>query len=251
MGTSRLETFADGVLAIAATLLILDVSVGGSPLSTQLARAWPSYVAYMVSFLTIGIIWVNHHAIMDQVARCDRTFLVVNVFFLMVVAFIPFPTRLVAQHLRGDGAEEAAIAYGVTLTLTAVFFNILWFYAARGGRLARRVLAQGVRRADRLAHLQAAAGVQDAHRAGPVVAAGVLVNSRRPPELAHRHHEHVVREAAVARSSTSAATPASNCGSSRRFSSVKLLPCVSHPPPACTVTNVTPASTSRRASKHD
>ena len=137
MGTSRLETFADGVLAIAATLLILDVSVSGSPLSTQLARAWPSYVAYMVSFLTIGIIWVNHHAIMDQVARCDRTFLVVNVFFLMVVAFIPFPTRLVAQHLRGDGAEAAAIAYGVTLTLTAVFFNILWFYAARGGRLLR------------------------------------------------------------------------------------------------------------------
>jgi TMEM175 potassium channel family protein len=137
MGTSRLETFADGVLAIAATLLILDVSVSGSPLSTQLARAWPSYVAYMVSFITIGIIWVNHHAIMDQVARCDRTFLVVNVFFLMVVAFIPFPTRLVAQHLRGDGAEAAAFAYGVTLTLTAVFFNILWFYAARGGRLLR------------------------------------------------------------------------------------------------------------------
>src|SRR5690242_4788432 len=74
VGTSRLETFADGVLAIAATLLILDVSVSGSPLSTQLARAWPSYVAYMVSFITIGIIWVNHHAIMDQVARCDRTF---------------------------------------------------------------------------------------------------------------------------------------------------------------------------------
>src|SRR5438105_7811792 len=130
MGTSRLETFADGVLAIAATLLILDVSVSGSPLSTQLGPAWPSYVAYMVSFLTIGIIWVNHHAIMDQVARCDRTFLIVNVFFLMVVAFIPFPTRLVAQHLRGDGAEAAAITYGITLTLTAVFFNILWFYAA-------------------------------------------------------------------------------------------------------------------------
>ena len=137
MGTSRLETFADGVLAIAATLLILDVSVSGSPLSHQLARAWPSYVAYIVSFLTIGIIWVNHHAIMDQVARCDRTFLVVNVFFLMVVAFIPFPTRLVAQHLQGDGAEAAALVYGVTLTLTAVFFNILWFYAARGGRLLR------------------------------------------------------------------------------------------------------------------
>src|SRR5262249_61228875 len=82
MGTSRLETFADGVLAIAATLLILDVSVNGTPLSHQLAHAWPSYAAYAVSFLTIGIIWVNHHAIMDQVARTDRTFLVVNVFFL-------------------------------------------------------------------------------------------------------------------------------------------------------------------------
>jgi uncharacterized membrane protein len=137
MGTSRLETFADGVLAIAATLLILDVSVSGSPLSTQLARAWPSYVAYMVSFITIGIIWVNHHAIMDQVARCDRTFLVVNVFFLMVVAFIPFPTRLVAEHLRGEGARAAALAYGITLTLTAIWFNVLWFYAAAKGRLLR------------------------------------------------------------------------------------------------------------------
>jgi len=129
VGTSRLETFADGVFAIAATLLILDVSATGTPLSHELARAWPSYAAYAVSFLTIGIIWINHHTIMDQVARCDRTFLVVNVFFLMIVAFIPFPTRLVAEHLRGEGTRAAALAYGINLTLTAISFNVLWFYA--------------------------------------------------------------------------------------------------------------------------
>jgi uncharacterized membrane protein len=94
-------------------------------------------VAYVVSFLTIGIIWVNHHTVMDQIDHADRTFLMITVGFLMVVAFIPFPTRLVAENIRGDGARAAAIAYGITLTLTAALFNAIWFYAARGGRLLR------------------------------------------------------------------------------------------------------------------
>ena len=103
METGRLETFSDGVFAIAATLLILSVGVGiGSPLRSvhlrqELLSAWPSYVAYVVSFMTIGIIWANHHTVMNQIARADRTFLMLTVGFLMVVAFIPFPTRLVAE----------------------------------------------------------------------------------------------------------------------------------------------------------
>ncbi|MGH2596447.1 MAG: TMEM175 family protein [Actinomycetota bacterium] len=142
METSRLETFADGVFAIAATLLILsvDTSVGspvGANLRHTLLAAWPSYVAYVVSFLTIGIIWANHHTIMDQVGRADRTFLMLTVGFLMVVAFIPFPTRLVAEFIGKDGARSATVIYGITLTLTAVMFNAIWFYAARGGRLLR------------------------------------------------------------------------------------------------------------------
>jgi uncharacterized membrane protein len=142
METGRLETFADGVFAIAATLLILSVGstltwAKDAPLHQQLIQAWPSYVAYVVSFLTIGIIWANHHTVMNQIARADRTFLMLTVGFLMVVAFIPFPTRLVQVYIDTPNATAATVAYGLTLTLTAVMFNALWFYAARGGRLLR------------------------------------------------------------------------------------------------------------------
>src|SRR5207245_1516854 len=141
MTTSRLETFADGVFAIAATLLILnvDAQIGAAPadLGAGLVHMWPSYVAYAVSFLTIGIIWVNHHTVMSQVARADRTFLFLTVVFLLCVAFIPFPTRLVAEHVRDEGARAAALTYGITLTVTAVMFQAVWLYAALGRRLLR------------------------------------------------------------------------------------------------------------------
>jgi len=142
LSTTRLETFADGVFAIAATLLVLNVDVpslgpGGS-LSHELAKQWPAYVGYAISFATIGIIWVNHHTVLDQLRGTDRTFLFINVFFLMCVAFIPFPTRLLATYVRTDGGNAAAFAYGVTLTATAVFFNLMWRYAVGGGgRLLR------------------------------------------------------------------------------------------------------------------
>lgn len=141
MSTARLETFADGVFAIAATLLILnvDAQVGAQApeLGGQLLRIWPSYAGYVVSFLTIGIIWVNHHTVMTQVARVDRAFLLLTVLFLMCVAFIPFPTRLVAEHVRDPGARAAALSYGLTLTVTALMFNAVWLYAALGRRLLR------------------------------------------------------------------------------------------------------------------
>jgi uncharacterized membrane protein len=135
--TSRLEAFSDGVFAIAATLLILNVQASGSPLASELGRIWPSYVAYAVSFVTIGIIWVNHHTVMAQIAKVDRTFLLLHVFFLMLIAFIPFPTALLALHIRSDGARAAALSYGATLTLTAILINVLWRYAAHGRRLLR------------------------------------------------------------------------------------------------------------------
>jgi uncharacterized membrane protein len=136
--TTRLEAFSDGVFAIAATLLILNVQAGGgSHLAQALGHIWPSYVAYAVSFLTIGIIWVNHHTVMAQIAKVDRVFLMLHVLFLMFIAFIPFPTALLAQNIRSEGGEAAALSYGVTLTLTAVLFNALWRYAAHGRRLIR------------------------------------------------------------------------------------------------------------------
>jgi TMEM175 potassium channel family protein len=135
---ARLEAFADGIFAIAATLLILNVTiVDGRSLGPELLRIWPSYVAYAVSFITLGIIWMNHHLVMHQVSHVDRTFLLLNVLFLMVIAFIPFPTRLLSLYITTGDAQAAALAYGVTLTVTAILFNALWRYAAFGRRLIR------------------------------------------------------------------------------------------------------------------
>jgi len=135
--TTRLETLADGVFAIAATLLIIDVSVEahGDELGAALAHAWPQYAAYAISFLTIGIMWVNHQAIFRQIGRADHRFQFLNIGLLLCIAFVPFPTRLVAEHLRDDGLQVAAYAYGLTMTATAICFGSLWFYAAVGRRL--------------------------------------------------------------------------------------------------------------------
>jgi uncharacterized membrane protein len=139
-GTTRLEMFSDGVFAIAATLLVLELAVntgrGAPPLGYQLLhQLWPSYLAYATSFLTIGIIWINHHHVMETIVRVDRTFLFINTLLLLVVAFIPFPTRLVAHYLGISGERDAVYAYGVTLFLMAILFNVLWAYASRNRRL--------------------------------------------------------------------------------------------------------------------
>lgn len=138
--TARLETFADGVMAIAITLLILEVDVprigpGGS-LGAALGEQWPSYVAYFVSFITIGVIWVNHHHLFGVIMRTNHTFLVLNVLFLMTIAALPWPTALVAEHIRDDEARTlAAVIYGGTMTMIAVMFNAVWRYAVSGLRL--------------------------------------------------------------------------------------------------------------------
>ena len=141
MNTARVEAFADGVFAIAATLLILNVDTQIADdvpdLGEKLLHIWPSYLAYAVSFVTIGIMWVNHHTVMSQLEKVDRRFLVATVGLLMCIAFVPFPTRLVAENIRGDNAEPAALAYGFTMVATAIMFNITWFYASRGKRLLR------------------------------------------------------------------------------------------------------------------
>lgn len=142
MDTGRLETFADGVLAVAATLLIFDVDnqvQAGSTdrLGHKLLSIWPSYAAYAVSFITIGVIWANHHTFMNQVGRANRTFLMLNVGFLLSVAFIPFPTRLVAEHIHDSQLKPAVLLYGITVTTLAFWFQVTWFYASRGGRLLK------------------------------------------------------------------------------------------------------------------
>lgn len=128
MTTARLEAFADGVFAIAVTLLVLLIEVpkgGDEGLGHALAAQWPQYLAYVLSFATIGIMWVNHHAVLEHFDRVDRAFLFLNLGLLMCIAFAPFPTALVAEHLH---ERDAALAYGIALTVTACFFNGVWHY---------------------------------------------------------------------------------------------------------------------------
>jgi uncharacterized membrane protein len=139
MTTARLEAFADGVFAIAATLLIIDVGLPEhleQSLGRELLDIWPQYLAYAISFATIGIIWVNHHAVLAQVGRADRLFLFLNL-GLLTVAFIPFPTRVLAEFVRTDNGRAAALVYGVTMVAMSVTFLSVWLYASRGRRLLR------------------------------------------------------------------------------------------------------------------
>jgi uncharacterized membrane protein len=139
-----MEAFSDGVFAIAATLLVLEFAVKSGdyapPLGKQLLHLWPSYLAYLTSFITIGIIWMNHHHAVSLMGRTDRTFLFINNLLLMVVAFLPFPTKLVAQYLQSDGEKAAALTYAATFVLMSVVYNIWWRYASGG----RRLIALGV-----------------------------------------------------------------------------------------------------------
>jgi uncharacterized membrane protein len=137
-GTTRMETFSDGVFAIAATLLVLEISVGTAhrnDLGSALLHLWPSYLAYVTSFITIGIIWMNHHACVETIGRVDRTFLFLNLLLLMTVAFLPFPTRLVADYLQKPGEQSAVYAYATTFVVMAIIYNIWWRYASTGRRL--------------------------------------------------------------------------------------------------------------------
>jgi uncharacterized membrane protein len=144
VSSTRLETFSDGVFAIAITLLVLEfgVSTGTHDLGKALLDIWPSYLAYVTSFLTIGVIWVNHHALFDLVDRVDRPMLFINTLLLMLVAFTPFPTRLIAEFLRRGDEETAAIAYGATFIVMAVVFQILWRWMSTGRRLIRADVPQ-------------------------------------------------------------------------------------------------------------
>jgi uncharacterized membrane protein len=131
--TGRLETFADGVFAIAITLLVLGI-VPPAPdedLGAALLDQWPEFAAYVVSFLTIGIMWVQHHRLFTLIRRSNTTFAMINVAFLMLVAFVPFPTDVLAQRLgSGVGAVGAALLYGGTMVGIAIMFNAIWLYAS-------------------------------------------------------------------------------------------------------------------------
>ncbi|MBO0687312.1 MAG: DUF1211 domain-containing protein [Candidatus Dormibacteraeota bacterium] len=136
----RTEAFSDGIFAVAATLLVLDLKVPqiAGDLGGALLKQWPAYAAYAVSFLTIGIIWVNHHRIFDRLRSVDRPLQFLNLLLLMTVAAIPFGTSLLSAYLqRPTGHEDriAAAAYGAIMTLMGVGFAAINFYIARSRHL--------------------------------------------------------------------------------------------------------------------
>ncbi len=132
--TTRLVGFSDAVFAITITLLVLEIKppTDYTNLLHDLAALWPSYLAYAVTFLFIGQVWVNHHVMFDQIRAADRVVLLLNTLLLMVVAFLPFATSVLAGALRtGDGRRTAVVFYGIAFDLTALAFNAVWQYARR------------------------------------------------------------------------------------------------------------------------
>ena len=135
ISTGRLEALSDGVYAIAITLLVLDIAVpahADKDLLHAVLHQWPSYLAYMVSFSTIGASWLGHNVITEYLDHADAAFIRLNLLLLAFVAFLPFPTRLFADYIQQDQPERvAATIYGIFLLLSSTLLWVLWRYAVR------------------------------------------------------------------------------------------------------------------------
>ena len=143
MRVGRLEAFSDGVFAIVITLLILEVKVppeAEGHLASALGRQWPQYVAYLISFLIVGIIWLNHHAMVQLLARADHMTMVLNLLLLLPVSVLPWPTSVLAEyaiHGTPDDQRTAVVVYGTASAAMAVGFNVFWRYLMRHPELLR------------------------------------------------------------------------------------------------------------------
>ena len=147
-GKTRLENFSDGVFSIASTLLVLELTIGtsGTPLQ-RVADGWPSYLAYLISFLTIGAAWLGHVQITDRLVRVDSICMRLNLVFFLFVAVLPFPTRLMAEGLRaGEGDRVFVVMYGVTLLAIRTLLFALDRYGDR--QALRDPETSGVREKD-------------------------------------------------------------------------------------------------------
>lgn len=149
--TQRIEAFSDGVFAIAITLLILEIQVpqlhdaeaAGNVLSlgSALLSLWPSYFGYTFSFLMIGIYWANHHYIFNLYERSDPVFVLLTLFFLMCISFLPFPTAVLAEYITDAQQRQTAITlYALGLLLPAFAWLLMWLYASRDHRLVNKNL---------------------------------------------------------------------------------------------------------------
>jgi uncharacterized membrane protein len=140
--TGRMEGFSDGVLAIAITLLVLQLGTGhpGTSLAHRLSHEWPSFLSYFVSFTNIGTVWLNHHKVASRLSHIDHVFLVLNLLLLLIVSLLPFPTRVVGETLAGGTHADqrtAALLYSGTFFLASIAFFVLWLWAASDRRLIK------------------------------------------------------------------------------------------------------------------
>ncbi len=134
MSKARLEAFSDGVLAVAITLLVLNLHVPSTTTSTghpaslgdELLKMWPQYAAYVTSFMTIGIIWINHHAMISRLREVDHAILILNLLLLMSISVLPFATNLMAEYLKGSQGEHlAAAVYSGAFLVMSICFSAL------------------------------------------------------------------------------------------------------------------------------
>lgn len=157
---NRTEAFSDGVFAIAITLLVIEVRVPSDAdvehagtLWRALAHAWPSYLSYLATFLTVAVIWLNHHAVFAKIARLDRTLQWWNLLLLLAVAFTPFPNALVAEHLREglftEPARTATAVYALVFTASTVPWLFIWSHLAHHPELLAGRYTSGYARAER------------------------------------------------------------------------------------------------------
>lgn len=138
MRPGRLEAFSDGVIAIAITLLVLEITVPEGPgsLAERLGAQWPVYAAYLVSFVVIGATWLSHHHLIRDLRGVDHGLLLFNLALLLVISFIPFPTKVVGEEMLGhEPADQrtAALLYAATFFVLALAFNAIWWWAVRRG----------------------------------------------------------------------------------------------------------------------
>jgi uncharacterized membrane protein len=163
--TGRVEAFSDGVFAVAITLLVLNIHGLPDPtkplpdadLLTLLGKQWPTYLAFVTSFATIGVMWTNHHRLFTHIKRVDTSLFALNLLLLLVIVFIPFPTTLLASYITHPEYHYAVLLYSATGILLAISFNLLWRYASYKNRLL-----------DKNADQEAVKAITNQYRYGPL-----------------------------------------------------------------------------------
>lgn len=139
--TTRIEAFSDGVFAIVITLLVFDIKVPPvdqvdlSSLLNELLQRWPNFLSFFASFFFILVMWINHHRLFTVIRRSDTGLLLLNGLLLLGVTLVPFPTALVAEYFLHSDQVTAVMIYNGWFLVVAIFFNILWQYAAYDNRL--------------------------------------------------------------------------------------------------------------------